>query len=257
MRDRLLEFAVAGFAHHDVARRFAGLGRWLGDIRLDIALGPGGDDVGRHRPRRACRSADDRRPRARQSSLGCLAATKIWVALSMPTVSSVGECMISSALCSVAICAIRLLLGDVVEEFALDAERPAGERDLDLALLADVLDVVLEQMRDVGGIGRRRDGDDRLRLRNLRRRRRGPRRRRGCGRSGSPAPCRVSRRWSAARTRSATFEENVELAKSPSLEPRPVKSKRNTAMPLAASATAMRFAASTSLPQVKQCANSA
>ncbi len=68
---------------------------------------------------------------------------------------------------------------------------------------------------------------------------------------------RVSRRWLAARTRSATFEEKVELAKSPSLEPRPVKSKRSTAMPLAASATAMRLAASTSLPQVKQCANSA
>ena len=43
---------------------------------------------------------------------------------------------------------------------------------------------------------------------------------------------RVSRRWSAARTRSATLEENVELAKSPSLEPRPVKSNRSTAMPL-------------------------
>ena len=49
----------------------------------------------------------------------------------------------------------------------------------------------------------------------------------------------------------------VELAKSPSLEPRPVKSNRSTAMPLAASAAAIRFAASTSLPQVKQCANSA
>ena len=37
----------------------------------------------------------------------------------------------------------------------------------------------------------------------------------------------------------------------------PVKSNRSTAMPLAASAVAMRLAASTSLPQVKQCANSA
>src|ERR1700738_4959257 len=53
------------------------------------------------------------------------------------------------------------------------------------------------------------------------------------------------------------FDENVELAKSPSLEPSPVKSNRSTAMPLAASAAAIRFAASTSLPQVKQCANSA
>ncbi len=68
---------------------------------------------------------------------------------------------------------------------------------------------------------------------------------------------RVSRRWSAARTRSATLEEKVELAKSPSLEPNPVKSNRSTAMPFADSADAMRLAASTSLPQVKQCANSA
>ena len=61
----------------------------------------------------------------------------------------------------------------------------------------------------------------------------------------------------AARTRSATVEENVELAKSPSLEPSPVKSNRSTAMPLAANAVAMCLAANPSLPQVKQCANSA
>ena len=41
----------------------------------------------------------------------------------------------------------QLVLGDVVEEFALDVERPAGERDLDLAMLADVLDAILEQVR--------------------------------------------------------------------------------------------------------------
>ena len=45
------------------------------------------------------------------------------------------------------------MLGDVVEEFALDAERPAGERDLDLAVLADVLDAVVEKIGDMGGIG--------------------------------------------------------------------------------------------------------
>ena len=39
------------------------------------------------------------------------------------------------------------VLGDVVEEFARDVERPAGERDLDLAVLADVLDAILEQAR--------------------------------------------------------------------------------------------------------------
>ena len=35
----------------------------------------------------------------------------------------------------------QLLLGHVVEEFAADAERPAGERDLDLAVLADGIEL--------------------------------------------------------------------------------------------------------------------
>ena len=59
------------------------------------------------------------------------------------------------------------VLGDVVEEFALDVEGTAGERDLDLAVLADVLDLVGEQAGDMGGIGGRGDGDDGLGVRNL------------------------------------------------------------------------------------------
>ena len=47
------------------------------------------------------------------------------------------------------------------------------------------------------------------------------------------------------------------FAKSPSLPPSPVKSNRRTAMPRAARARLMREAAIESLPQVKQCANSA
>ena len=61
----------------------------------------------------------------------------------------------------------QVVLGDVVEEFALDVERTAGERDFHLALLADVLDAILEQAGDMGGIGRRGDGDDGLGVRNL------------------------------------------------------------------------------------------
>src|ERR1700739_1911900 len=57
--------------------------------------------------------------------------------------------------------------------------------------------------------------------------------------------------------RSATFEEKLVLANSPSLAPRPVKSKRSTAMPRAVRPSAMRRAARTSLPQGKQWANSA
>ena len=42
----LLEFAVAGFANHDVARRFTGIDRLLRRDRIEIAGDPCGDDVG-------------------------------------------------------------------------------------------------------------------------------------------------------------------------------------------------------------------
>jgi len=47
------------------------------------------------------------------------------------------------------------------------------------------------------------------------------------------------------------------MANSPSLEPSPVKSKRNTPIPSPVNPSAMRLAAWMSLPQVKQWANSA
>ena len=53
--------------------------------------------------------------------------------------------------------AVSILLGDVVEESAADAERPAGERDFDLALPRDVGDLVPEQPGDMRRIGRRGD----------------------------------------------------------------------------------------------------
>ena len=62
---------------------------------------------------------------------------------------------------------------------------------------------------------------------------------------------------SPARSIAATFDEKFVLAKSPSLDPRPVKSNRSTAIPSAASVRLMMDAALTSFPQVKQCANSA
>ena len=89
------------------------------------------------------------------------------VALSMPTVSSVGECMIKQRLVQVGHVRHQPVLGDVVEEIARDVERPAGQRDLDLAMLADVFDTILEQSRDMGGIGGCGDGDDGLGFRNL------------------------------------------------------------------------------------------
>jgi hypothetical protein len=66
-----------------------------------------------------------------------------------------------------------------------------------------------------------------------------------------------SRRWSAAHTRSSTFELKLVLAKSPPEAPSPVKSKRSTAIPKSVSAREIRAAARVSLLQVKQCANTA
>src|SRR5215212_4523355 len=67
----------------------------------------------------------------------------------------------------------------------------------------------------------------------------------------------IVRKWCAAATRSAMLEEKFVLANSPPLAPSPVKSKRSTAMPRAVRPSAMRLASRLSLPQVKQCANSA
>ncbi len=60
----------------------------------------------------------------------------------------------------------QFLLGDVVEEFALDPERAPRERDLDFALRADAVEMLAEQTGDVSGIGRRRDGHDSLGFRD-------------------------------------------------------------------------------------------
>ncbi len=69
-------------------------------------------------------------------------------------------------MCRLARHSLELLLGDVIEEFALDAERPPGERHLDLALRLDLIDLLLEQTDDMRWIVRRRDGHHRARFRN-------------------------------------------------------------------------------------------
>src|SRR5262249_19132991 len=55
----------------------------------------------------------------------------------------------------------------------------------------------------------------------------------------------------------STLDEKLLFANSPSLLPRPVKSKRSTAMPRSASVRLMRAAAKPSLEHVKQCAKRA
>ena len=147
------------------------------------------------------------------------------------------------------------MLRKVVDEGAADAEFPSRQRHRDLALGADLLEAILEQagdmrgslgapivttarLRHVVGGGEHRGAAEAVADKDGRRLPRAP-------------------QAAAAATRSPTLEEKVVLANSPSLEPSPVKSKRSTAMSSAVSASAMRLAACTSLPQVKQWANSA
>src|SRR5512139_635946 len=58
------------------------------------------------------------------------------------------------------------LLGDIIEKFALDAERPSGQRNLDLALLTDLVDIFLEQAGDMSRITGGRNSDHGTRIRN-------------------------------------------------------------------------------------------
>src|SRR4029077_3958458 len=58
------------------------------------------------------------------------------------------------------------LLRDVIKEFALDTEWAPGELHFDLALLADLVDVVLEQTDDVRGIARSSNSNNRAGVRD-------------------------------------------------------------------------------------------
>ena len=60
-----------------------------------------------------------------------------------------------------------ILFSDIVEKSFADAKGASAERDLDLALGADLCDAVLEQAGDMGGIGRRVDRHHGARLRDV------------------------------------------------------------------------------------------
>ena len=108
-RHGLLELAVAGLAAPRPGAALRRIGGRLRRRRARYSARPRRRSRRRHRRIRACAgSADDRRRPARRSSWDALRPRRSCVALSMPTVSSVGECMTSSALCSFATCAIRL-----------------------------------------------------------------------------------------------------------------------------------------------------
>ena len=176
--------------HCAVLRRVRGR---LGRKRFDIAFGPGGDDVG-DIGGIALVAEQMIGAGQRHETLGMLGGDEDIGGVVDPD-GVVGRRMHDQQrLVQFGDMRHQAMLGDVVEEFALDVKRPSGELHFDLALRADVLDPILEQMRDMGGIGGRGDGDDRLGIREFVRRRRGSRHRRGCGRSGSSARCRVSRK---------------------------------------------------------------
>jgi hypothetical protein len=167
----------------------------------------------------------------RDEALGMLGAREDREAFSMPTVSSVGEWKISSALRSRATLLGQACAGDVVQEFTADAERPPGESRPRPRLRADGVELSLNRwVTWLGSLARRWSPPPSPR--HWRPPPPAPPRRRGCGRSAAPAPA-ASCAGVGGGNEIATLDENVVLANSPSLEPMPVKSKRSTAMPSA------------------------
>ena len=126
-QDLLLEFSAMGLAHQHQAGLDLGLGH---DLRpVEIAVGPGGDDVGHIDrvvlPAQQMVGAGERdealgMPGGDENVRGIVDADQI-VGRRMEhqqRLAQVGEAF------------VELLRGDVVEEFALDAERPPGELPL-------------------------------------------------------------------------------------------------------------------------------
>src|SRR5215831_7516278 len=252
-RDRLLEAALMGFANDDGVGIVRRLGRELRHV--EITFGPGANDVG-DVGRVAAAAQKVIRAGERDEAFGMLRRGED-AACIVDRNDLIGRRVEDQqCLAQVGDAIEELMLGEVVDETAADAKLPTREGRLDLTLGADLVETILEQAGHVGGIAGCGDRHHRARLRP------------SAAAASTAVPPRLwpmriagaaARRRSsfAAATRSAILEENVVLANSPSLEPRPVKSKRSTAMPSAVKPSAIRLAAWMSLPQVKQCANSA
>ena len=150
--DLLLELALPGFAHQHGAALDPGFAVFLRLIL--ITLCPGGDDVG-DIDGVALLAKEMIGAGERHETLGMLGALEN----ARGTVDAdqfVGRRVEhQQGLAQVRHAIHQRLLGDILEEFAPDAERPARQQDLDLALRADGVDVLLEQAGDVRGIGRR------------------------------------------------------------------------------------------------------
>ncbi len=230
-----------------------------GAAEVEVASGPGGDHRRLHIRRRADRvirwSASSRVTKL----LGCFAAMKIRAAFEMSTVSSRGACITSSAMLQMRDDAVELraLRCPRTKLSVMVTGRPAERRPRPCHPRSILSSASPKIMGDVAQDQKAR------RCRRLPGRRDVGRglaaspRRRANGRSGASAPCRATPAASAAARRSSTLEVKVVLANSPCEWPRPVKSKRSTAMPMAASRAEMRRAGGMSLEQVKQWAKRA
>ena len=86
--------------------------------------------------------------------LGCFAARKMWLALSMPTMSSVGEWKTSSALCKPARWPVRFCWATSSRKLRRTRNGRPGERYFDFALRLDFGGAAAEQAGDMRGIER-------------------------------------------------------------------------------------------------------
>jgi hypothetical protein len=164
--NRVLELAVAGLLHDDLARRLAGVGGLLRHRRFYVAADPGGDHIGnvggvaplaqkmvgigqRHEALRMFGS--DKDPSRIVNADGVVGRRMHHE----QRLAQMGD-VIHQA-----------VLFDIVDELALDGEGAARKRNVSLAVLLDGLDLFPEQAGDVRRVGRSRDSDDGLGLSDL------------------------------------------------------------------------------------------
>jgi hypothetical protein len=154
--DLLLEFAAIRLAHQYGADFGLGFGHALSLV--EIARGPGGDHV-RHIDGVALLAQQMIGAGKRDEAFRTLGGGEDMRGILDANDVVGGRVKDQQRLAQIGETVLQLSLGHVVEDFALDAERPARERHLDFALRADHVDVLLEQAGDVGRIARSRNGD--------------------------------------------------------------------------------------------------
>lgn len=157
----MLEFSVAGFAHKNNAD-FDFLVAAFHRL-LKIPLGPGGDHIG-HIDRIALLAQQMIGTGERYETLGMLGGSENTRSILDADDVVGGRMKHQQRLAKIGETILDILLGNVIEEFTLDAKWPTGQRHLDLALSADFIDVFLEQVGHVCRIAGRGHGDHSTRV---------------------------------------------------------------------------------------------